>query len=129
MPNKKVTSSHDQRQWNRFGYATKVQLTLDNQRMIEGTSSDISLSGLFLELQSVPNHIREDDRGEVVITLPNQAPETFSCCVIRVTKRGLALHLYDTKRANFGLGVVQQIFGDLKQAHTEQKASSRRKRR
>ncbi|MBF0152772.1 MAG: PilZ domain-containing protein [Magnetococcales bacterium] len=91
-------TSSDRRRDARYGFFHPVTLVLGSGRRIVGYSRNASMNGLFMVpmgesadfLDNPPEAVRPGEKATLVFPDGEQSIE-FSCRVVRVTKKGIAV--------------------------------------
>ncbi|MBF0147906.1 MAG: PilZ domain-containing protein [Magnetococcales bacterium] len=81
---------------DRIPFSTRLRFESDDGRhVINGTTSDVSMSGAFLSSDELPADIKEGMEGVVFVEMSkggNTFEVSFHCTIARVTPRGLGLN-------------------------------------
>ncbi|MBF0186340.1 MAG: PilZ domain-containing protein [Magnetococcales bacterium] len=79
----------------RIRFVTGLSLSMDTGLAMEGQTTDVSLSGAFMQIEGgPPEEIQSGDRGVVGVMVKeeeNTYTMSFPCTVVRVTHEGLGL--------------------------------------
>ena len=105
-----IPENNEQRQCRRLNMDFHVSLEHTDGSLLEGITIDLSLGGLKIACESEP-----DDKwtnSEVVLKLLNpEIPESpFSCKVLRLENKLMAVELERSCAPRFGLAVGKDLF-------------------
>ncbi|MBF0159680.1 MAG: PilZ domain-containing protein [Magnetococcales bacterium] len=82
----------------RIRFVTGIVLRTQDNLVIEGHTSDVSLSGAFLQTSGSHYDITPGEKGVAAVTVQEQEHEytmVFPCTVARVTRDGIGLNFDD----------------------------------
>ncbi len=78
----------------RLPFVTQIVLELDHDRVIHGTTADVSMSGAFLKTEASTIGVNPGEEGVATVTVEREGNEytmAFPCTVMRVTDVGIGL--------------------------------------
>ena len=108
----KSTEDH-KREHKRLFHNREVVFKLKNGELIEGTTVDVSLKGLYIV--TAKEYSRSFEGGKGILKLTEGDPKdksTIKGTVIRVAQGGVAIRL-ETKQAIFAHTLSEEIFLEL----------------
>lgn len=94
--------SHD-----RISFQHQVILELPDRKIFYGITQDVSLRGVFLITNDLPNGIETGDKGFLQITITKQ-PKKFPCMVAHIRNQGIGLKLLD-EGIQFGASLTEAL--------------------
>ncbi|MBF0247586.1 MAG: GAF domain-containing protein [Alphaproteobacteria bacterium] len=108
-PSSPGTENH--RYWDRLQHHTEMDLVLNDGRCFAGTSHDISLGGVFLQVAQpdLKSHVGRYGHLELHT---GEGDLSFPCLVVRATDAGLGVKFID-KNAGFGMYMSHFLMLDL----------------
>ncbi|MBF0109318.1 MAG: PilZ domain-containing protein [Magnetococcales bacterium] len=95
------SSTSSRRQWPRETATIPMTFVLeDGRRRLSGFSQDVSLGGVALKLDSVPDTINADQEGWVELRFDSKV-HRFPCRVVRTAKVTIFVAMDENRRAQF----------------------------
>ncbi|HIJ82776.1 MAG TPA: PilZ domain-containing protein [Magnetococcales bacterium] len=81
---------------DRIPFSTRLRFECDDgQHIVHGTTSDVSMSGAFLNSDQLPSSLKEGMEGVVFLEMSkdgNTFEVSFHCTVARITPKGMGLN-------------------------------------
>ncbi|MBF0368003.1 MAG: PilZ domain-containing protein [Magnetococcales bacterium] len=100
------------REFDRLRHDKVLVLELGGERRLKGWSRDVSLGGVFLEVEGSVFGVCVGDEG-ILRMMSGKDAMQFPCRVIRVAKNGLALSITE-HQAQFGMSISHDIYHKMK---------------
>ncbi|MEG3639508.1 PilZ domain-containing protein [Magnetococcus sp. PR-3] len=102
-----------QRKHLRISHDVNAEVRFKSGIRLNGTTRDISATGLFVQLPTPPAHIDPGTQGCILMYPKHGKVLKFGCEVVRTMERGIALLLTDHDRHEMGITLLYDILETL----------------
>lgn len=109
-----MQKSKSRRNHERIWHKISATLTTQSGRLVRGTTKDLSIRGILLEVENPPVTVVSGEQGMVQMDLPGMSAKKFTCGVAHVNQTDIGLHILKFTE-NFGFFLSQALFAELQQ--------------
>lgn len=114
-----MQTSKSRRNHERVWHKIPALLTTQSGKIVRGTTKDLSIRGVLLEVENPPVAVLCGEQGTVQLDLRGLSDKIFTCEVSHVNEIHVGLHILKPAE-NFGFLLSQALFAELKQPDTEE---------
>lgn len=99
------------RSHERIWHTINATLTTDSGEVIQGTTRDLSIRGVCLQMDKTVTTLQVGERGRLQLELPGLEGKAFACQIVYANALDLGIHILKFTE-NFGLLLSQALFSE-----------------
>lgn len=104
-------TAQTRRSHERIWHTIAATLTTEGGGVIRGTTRDLSIRGVCLQVDKADTTLKVGERGRIQLELPGLANKSFACQIVYANTLELGIHIVKFTE-NFGLLLSQALFSE-----------------
>ena len=104
-------NNSERRTCGRTNFLRQIIIKLADGSEIQGSTSDVSLGGVSIDVDKIPGHIKTGQTAKLHIVLENgdESPG-FKCDIVRISEKSIGIKLDKKNAPKFGILLTKNLY-------------------